>query len=259
MIKKFSTIFNISKYTFIEIYKSKIMVSLLFTGLALMLISFVASEFTYGVPNKVALDFGLGILSISSLTIAIFMGSQLVSKEIENRTIYMVLSRPVNRWVFLLGRVFGMGGILFLNMLIQGLMTLFVLRMLGGEVTYLYTWGLLFIFLESFLVLNIVILLSMISNNAISIMFTLVIFITGHAVENLEGLFFVTNNSLFKGILAVYKNIFPVFSKFSIKDYILYESRIPDAYLSSSLLYGVFYLMIIFAISSSLFRSRNLD
>ena len=106
-MKNIFTIITISKYTFIEIYKSKIMVSLLFTSLALLLISYIASEFTYGVPHKIALDFGLGILSIANLTVAIFMGSQLVSEEISNRTIYMVLSRPVNRWVFLLGRIFG--------------------------------------------------------------------------------------------------------------------------------------------------------
>ena len=71
----------------------------------------------------------------------------------------------MERWVFLVGRVFGMGGILFLNMLIQGLMTFLVFKGLGGEITYLFYWGLFFIFLEAFIVLNILLLFLRISLN----------------------------------------------------------------------------------------------
>src|SRR4051812_6786124 len=99
--------FIISYYTFKEILKSKILVNVFFVGLALMGITYVATEFTYGVPEKIAIDFGLGTLSFSSLGISLFLGVGLLSKEIESRTLYMVISRSVPRYAFILGKIAG--------------------------------------------------------------------------------------------------------------------------------------------------------
>ena len=123
----------VSKYTFLEIYKSKVMINVLFLGLALVVLSYVASEFTYGVPQKIALEFGLGIVTISSVAIAIFMGSTLLSSEISNRTAYLVLSRPISRQSFILGKFLGMGLILFIDIFILGLLTFILYATLGGE------------------------------------------------------------------------------------------------------------------------------
>jgi ABC-type transport system involved in multi-copper enzyme maturation permease subunit len=87
-------LFTVSVYTFIEIFRSRIIYNVLLIGMALLLISFITSEFTYGVPGKVALDIGLGSLSLVSVGIALFFGATLVKSEINNRTIYMALSRP---------------------------------------------------------------------------------------------------------------------------------------------------------------------
>ena len=108
-------IFTIAYYTFKEIFKSKILVSVFFAGLGLMLVTYVATEFTYGVPERVALDFGLGILSLSSLAISLFLGATLLSKEIDSRTVYMVISRPVPRFAFILGKLLGLLGIQAIN------------------------------------------------------------------------------------------------------------------------------------------------
>ena len=87
----------VAYYTFKEILKSKILLNVFFVGLGLMLVTYVATEFTFGVPERVAVDFGLGMLSLSSLAISLFLGVGLLSKEIESRTVYMIISRPVPR------------------------------------------------------------------------------------------------------------------------------------------------------------------
>ena len=75
-------IITVTKFTFLEVYRSRLMISLVFLALGLVLVTFVASEFAYGAPAKVALDVGLGIMSISNLIISIFIGSTLLNKEI---------------------------------------------------------------------------------------------------------------------------------------------------------------------------------
>lgn len=121
----------VAKYTLKEILKSKVLYITLVIGVALMIVTYVATEFTYGVPEKVSLDFGLGMLSLSSIGISIFMGATLLPNEIDSRTVYMVISRPVPRWVFITGKVVGLIGVLAVNFAILSAMTLALYLSLG--------------------------------------------------------------------------------------------------------------------------------
>ncbi|MDO9181767.1 MAG: ABC transporter permease subunit, partial [Bacteriovorax sp.] len=123
----------VAKYTFIEVYRSKVMLSIVFIAIGLVFISYVASEFAYGAPAKVALDFGFGLTSISNLIMSIFIGSTLLSKEIENRTLYMILSRPISRTSFMLGKVIGLSSVLIINTLILSLLSVGIYCFLGGH------------------------------------------------------------------------------------------------------------------------------
>jgi len=104
-------ILTIAKFTFIEVYRSKIMLGVVFLALGMLIMTMVASAFAYGAPDKVALDFAIGMMSVANLLIAIFLGVTLISKEIESRTLYMVLSRPISRFAFLLGKIFGLSSV----------------------------------------------------------------------------------------------------------------------------------------------------
>ena len=94
----------IAKYTYKEILKSRIISNVFLLGLILMLISYVAAEFTFSVPQRVALDIGIGMASLSAVGISLFMGVTLLSNEIHNRTVYMLLSRPITRSSYLASR-----------------------------------------------------------------------------------------------------------------------------------------------------------
>ncbi len=131
-------IFIIANYTFKDLLKSKIFYITLFMGLMIMLATYVATEFTYGVPEKVALDFGLGLLSLSSLGVSLFMGATLLSNEIESRTVYMVISRPAPRWVFIIGKILGLLLVLLLNISVLSIMTIGCSSFLGGQIESIY-------------------------------------------------------------------------------------------------------------------------
>jgi ABC-2 type transport system permease protein len=140
----------VAKNTFIELYKSKILLNVLFLGAALLLVTFVAYQFTYGEPERIALDFGLSTLSLSSVGIALFLGVSLISKELESRTVYMVISRPVKRTEFILGKIIGFLSILVLNIMILALLTLSVFLFSGGSYDGLITWTIFLYFLGGF-------------------------------------------------------------------------------------------------------------
>jgi len=252
-------IVEIAKYTFVEIYKGKIFYILLILGITLVLLTYIASEFAYGVPARIALDFGLGSLYLSSSGIALFLGATLISREIESRTVYMILSRPLTRTSFLLGRILGMLGIIFVNNIVLAGLTLTIYFLMNGDYQSLILWCIFFSILESTTVLLIVILFSLISNVIITFLSTLVIYIIGHAITDAMALPLVKDNVFINIIVKSYAFIFPDFSKLNIKNFVLYQQHLETGYLFSTLLYVLIYCVMLIVVSSVLFERKNLD
>lgn len=250
---------SISYYTFRELYKSKILLNVFFVGLGLMVVTYVATEFTYGVPERVALDFGLGMLSISSIAISLFLGVSLLSKEIESRTVYMIISRPVPRYAFILGKLMGLIGIQALNILILSSMTLLSSYLLGGSLTPLLFWAILFIFIESILLLLVVVVISLVANNILSVLFSVILLLLGHAIKETQGILFVQARPLLKSLLDIYHFILPAFHKLNLKDFVLYEKSLPLSYLLPNLIYGVAYSAALLLFIVVIFNRKNLD
>ncbi|MBL6988921.1 MAG: hypothetical protein ISR65_04050 [Bacteriovoracaceae bacterium] len=251
------SIFYISKYTFLEILKSKIMMNVVLFGAFLIFLCLVASEFTYGVPQKVALDIGLGILSIASVGISIFMGVNLLAKEIETRTIYMILSRPIRRSAFLFGKLIGMAQILLLNICLWGILVLFTYYFLGGSFQSLIIWSIFFSFLEALIILCIVTLFSLITNPTMSVIYSICMFIVGHATS--ETLLLVKKSYLLSKTVKFIFIFFPNLSKLNIKQHVLYKQSMSMSYLLGSSGYALIYILIVILICILIFRTKRLD
>jgi ABC-type transport system involved in multi-copper enzyme maturation permease subunit len=250
---------TVAYYTFKEIWKSKILLNVFFVGLGLMIVTYVATEFTYGVPERIALDFGLGMLSLSSLGISLFLGVGLLSKEIESRTVYMVISRPVPRYAFIMGKLLGLMGIQTVNVFILAVMTMISSFLLGGQLNSLIFWAVGFIFLESLMLLLVVVLLSLLANNILSVLFSLVLLLLGHAIRETQEISFIKTNQLVSKVLEVYHFTLPAFYKLNLKDFVIYNNNLPLSFLIPNLIYGILYSGFLLLIVLYLFQRKNLD
>lgn len=249
---------TVSRYTFLEVYKSKVMINVVFLGLVVVLLSYVASEFTYGVPQKVALEFGLGVVTISSMAIAILMGSTLLSSEIDNRTAYLVLSRPISRQSFMLGKFLGMAQILFIDIAILGSLTLAFFAILGGQIDMFMISSLFFIFLESLIILLVVIFFTLFNNVTLSIIFTIAVYFSGHSLQKII-LFLYKKDSLMAFVLVIVSYFIPNLDKLNIKENVIYQQNIQPVLLAQLAGYGLFCILILLAINMFIFSRKNLD
>lgn len=259
MFNAFKKTIIVAGYTFKEIYKSKIMMNVVLLGLSMAVVSYVAAEFTYGVPGKVSLDFGLGALTLSCVGIAVFMGSTLISKEVESRTIYMALSRPLSRISFLSGRVLGMTMFLMLNILLLGSVAIALFIFYGGRIEALIFWSILFTFIESIMTLLVVINFSMVTNPIMSVVYSICIYATGHALPQTLQLGLVERRPMLEDFIGFYATVFPNFDRLSIRDFVLFDQFLPNQYLIHSFLYGLCYSIFLFVIAIILFRRKSLD
>jgi ABC-2 type transport system permease protein len=252
-------IFIVAHYTFKEILKSKILLNVFFIGIGLIVVTYVATEFTYGVPERIALDFGLGMLSLSSLAISLFMGVTLLSKEIESRTVYMVISRPVPRFAFIIGKIFGLMGIQFLNIVILGSLTLIATKMMGGQIDNLVLWAIGFTFLESLLLLLLVIFVSLFANNILAVILSVVVLLLGHSIRDTQDLQFVKNTPFLNYALDAYHLVLPAFYKLNLKDFVIYNKDLDLSYLLTNMAYGILYSLFLLLMIVFVFNKKNLD
>ena len=257
-MSELKNILIIAKYTFKELLKSKVLFNVLLIGFCLLLLSFVASEFTFGVPQRVALDFGLGTLTLSTVAIATLMGSGLVANEIESRTIYMTLSRPISRTSFLIGKTLGMSGIFIANIGFLSAITIGFYSFLGGSVDPLILWNIVYAFVESLLCLLVVLLFSLITNKTLSIIFTISLYISGHAI-NAALVERFKEVAFFHFALSKYHYLLPGFSKLNIKDFVLYQHHLETDFLIQTLGYGVCYSAALLILACLIFENKNLD
>lgn len=249
----------IAKTTFKDIWKSKILLNVFFIGLAMMVVTYVATEFTFGVPERVALDFGLGMLSLSSISISLFLGVGLLSKEIDSRTVYMVISRPVPRYSFILGKIFGLMGIQIVNVLLLSAMTVTATVLLGGAISKILIWAIVFTLLESLMLLLVVVLISLLANTVLSVLLSIVLLLLGHIIRETQQISFVAENEILVKILDFYHFILPAFYKLNLKSDVIYKSDLPNSYILFTGSYGVFYSLFLLLMIVYVFNKKNLD
>jgi len=250
---------TVARYTFREMIKSKILWNVVLLGIVIAIITFVAAEFTFGVPHRVALDLGLGSLSVSSYGIAILIGIGLIKKEEESRTIYLIISRPVSRVSFLAGKLLGVSSFLVVNIFILSMVTIFVVKTMGGEISSLVLFAMLFSCLEATLLLLVVVLLSLIANTAISLMGSIMVLIIGHAIAETTKILFVTTKPWLKTVIDSMNFVFPALHRFNLKDYVLYQNTIETSQLLMVVGYWFAYMMGLFFLAALIINKKNMD
>src|SRR5210317_1469496 len=153
--------FTIGHFTFIQLIRSKVLINTVLIGLLLALVSFISYEISYGARSKMALDIGLGLNFLSMFGISLFLGVGLLAEEIENRTLYMAIVSPIKRWQFLLGKILGMCLTLILNGSILMVIILSSYLIMGGQLSPLIFFTILFDLLSSLIILSLVIFFSL--------------------------------------------------------------------------------------------------
>src|ERR1044071_3897809 len=112
-------ILHIASNTFREAVRDRVLYNLIAFALLMSGAAVLVGQISIGIERLVVINLGLTAVSLFGIVIAIFIGIGLVSKEIDRRTLYTILSRPVRRWEFIAGKFFGLTGTLVVNTLLM--------------------------------------------------------------------------------------------------------------------------------------------
>ena len=122
-------------HTFKVLLREKIIFNAFGITLLLLFFGYLASQLVYGHQDRVMLDAGLMMNAFSIFAVSIGIGSRFLRIEIETKTIYLFMARPINRVSFYLGRFMGMSLFIALNFFILNLVLFVALTIMSGQVT----------------------------------------------------------------------------------------------------------------------------
>ena len=165
---------------FRESLRDKILYNLvLFAGLLIGL-SVLLADLSITEHHKVITDMGLAAINLIGVIIAIFVGISLVNKEIERRTIYTIMARPISRTFFILGKYLGLALTLFVNMAIMMAVFLATLWLYHVPIERSLFQAVELIFVEILVVTAIALFFSTFTSTTLSAIFTLGLYVIGH-------------------------------------------------------------------------------
>jgi len=180
---------TIARNAFREAVRDRVLYNLVLFALLLIGGAIFLGELSGGQESKIIIDLGLSAILLFGVFIAIFVGVGLVYKEIEKRTLYSILSKPVSRGQFLVGKYLGLCLTLLVNILIMGVGVSLALAYVerGWNPMMLRIWPtLMLIYLELAIITGVALLFSSFSTPALSALLTFLVFIIGHLSADLK-------------------------------------------------------------------------
>jgi len=252
--------------TYRENIRDKVLYNLILFALIMILSSLSLGKLTLGNEDKVILDLGLSSISIFGMLIAIFIGISLVYKELEKRTVYALLAKPVHRYEWILGKYLGLLFTLLVNVAIMTV-GLALAMMYTGNIAaggYLRLLPAVYlIFLSLSLVTALALFFSTFSTPALSAIFTFFLWVIGHFGKDLLSFGDLTKSALVRGLCKVLYYVIPNFSNFQIMDSrsVLqradYFQPIDPLAIALTTLYCVVYCTLLVSLAVSIFMRRD--
>ncbi|MBF0224834.1 MAG: ABC transporter permease [Desulfobacterales bacterium] len=251
-------IFAIAVNTFRESIRDKIFYSLLTFAILMLGFSKILSNIAIGDSIKIIKDFGLASISLFGTLIAIFVGIGLVYKEMEKRTIFVILAKPIERWQFLVGKYLGLSITIIIEVVVMTIALFSLCYLYNSKIPWSLFYAIIPIFFELQLILAVAIFFSSFSSPFLSGLFTLGIFIIGHCSIDIKAIADKTDDVLLKKICDFFYYLLPNLENLNFKAKVVHDIAISFTGFWFSILYSVAYTVFILVCAIVIFEYRDM-
>lgn len=254
---------------FRESVRDRVPYSMVMFAVTLMAASYLISQLTAGQDMKIIKDLGLAALSIFGLLIAVFLGIGLVSKEVERKSIFGLLAKPITRTQFILGKYLGLVATLAINMAVMSAAFVAVLAYMnysaGPEKLAWPAPGLdprlaiavVLIFAEVALVTAIALFFSTFSSPLLSALLTLGLWTAGHFSTDLRNFGAVIDSAPVVLLARVLYYVLPNLAPFDVKAEVVHGLQVGVRHVAYTLTYAVLYSGVLLTAAVAIFRRRD--
>jgi ABC-type transport system involved in multi-copper enzyme maturation permease subunit len=251
---------SIAFNTFREAVRDRVLYNLIFFALLMAGASILVGQITIGIERQVVVNLGLTAVSLFGVVIAIFIGIGLVSKEIERRTLYTVLARPVRRWEFIVGKFCGLSATLVVNTFFMALgvfaALFYVTRAVGRDDVPVLV-ALYFIVLQFLVVTALALLFSSFSSPLLSAVLAFSLFVIGTFAEDLRG-FALMSSGVTRVVVTIAAYLMPNFAALNVISQSAHGEPIAGSLILYNTVYALLYAGAAMTGAVLIFERRNL-
>lgn len=251
---------HIALNTFREAVRDRVLYNLVAFALLMTGAAIFVGQISIDIERLVVVNLGLTAVSLFGIVIAIFIGIGLVSKEIERRTLYTVLSRPVRRWEFIVGKFLGLAGTLVVNSFFMALGVFAALFYVSRQLQSGDRWvlvALYFIILQFVIVTALTLLFSSFSSPLLSAVFAFSLFVIGSFSEDLRG-FAAMAHGMSKWLATAAAYIVPNFSALNVITSVAHQQPVSGQLIVYNTAYALVYAAMALSGAVLIFEHRNL-
>jgi ABC-type Na+ efflux pump permease subunit len=247
----------VAQNTFREVVRDRVLAGIVVGGFVLLAVTRVASPLAMGEGLRLTVDLGLSSVSWLGLLVVLTVGTALVSKEIDRRTIFNLLSRPLPRSLYLVGKWLGLTAALAAVALVLGAALWVMLAVMGhtayagsiAEAVYLAS-------LELAVVNSLAVMFSALSTPVLSALYTLGLFLAGQWCDDVRRLASRSPDGV-RALLEGVANVMPNLPLFNMRALAAGGELTSFTHLSLATAYAALYCACVLALAAAAFESRD--
>lgn len=247
----------IASNTVREAIRNKVLYALLFFGVLLIGTGILVSTLSYVEGDRILQSLGLSSLRLFGTAIAIFVGVGLIHKEVDRRTIHTILSKPVSRTEFLLGKYVGLVATLWLQVAIMAAAFVAVSLLAGAPLDGGHAAAVGLAAVELAVIVAVATLFSSFSTPMLASLFTAGLYLAGHVSRDLKELGAQSDDAVIERATWLIHKVLPDLESFNLTVSAIHQLPIDASQIVLPLAYGLCYVAVLLAGASIIFERRD--
>lgn len=250
-------ILAVARNTFRESVRDKVLYVLLFFAAVTIFGSKALGWISIGQDIKIVKDISLAAVSVFGVLIAIFVGTNLVYKEVDKRTIYTIICRPMHRWEFIVGKYVGLAALLAVVTAVMAVVASVYVVALGGGLDMTFAAAVLLIYWQLLLVTALAVLLSACTSPILGAIIVFSTYVVGHATNIFMDLPDHLRGTFAERMMRFAYYVIPNLSNFDIRAEAANGVPVSPGYVLWALVYGTVFTVMLLVLASLAFQDKD--
>jgi ABC-type transport system involved in multi-copper enzyme maturation permease subunit len=250
----------IAANVFREVIRDRVLYLLAFFAVIMVTAIVLVPEVAASTEHQIIMDLGLAAMSLLGLAITVFVGTGLVNKEIEKRTVYVMVAKPIRSTEFIVGKHWGLSAVL--AVLVLAMTAIYLVTLVLRQIPVPFgsiSLSALFQFLELSLVAAVAILFGVFTSSLLATLITIAIYLMGHFSRDLLRFGALTENPGLRQTIEGLYLLLPDLSRLNLKNQAIYGINLlpQPAELLTTAGYAIVYIALLLTIATMIFSRRQ--
>lgn len=241
-----------------EVLRDRVLYLGLLFAVVILGATLLLPEVSAGSEGKILLDLGIALIGLFGLVVAVFVGTGLLNKEIEKRTVLVLIAKPMSRTEFIVGKHLGLSTVLAI--LVALMTAVFFIVMSWKQIDYplgSLVVAAVYLLLELSLITAVAILFGVFTSSLIATLLTLAVYFMGHFSQNLVTLSNTVDTPSIQRLMQGLYLIFPDLARLDLKNTAVYGSLPSASTLLLNAGYGLTYIVLLLTLATLMFSRRQ--